>query len=87
MFMASRFPVRLIVRCSSCGKQLEILRDDYERAQMFCATDDLPLIVTGVIAGAPLGAKLVPVFMPNLQIVRRTRHEHVHTEGSELAAV
>lgn len=52
--MPSRFPTRLWVRCPECHGEAEIDRSACDHAQPFCSRDGVPLIVFGVVCGAPI---------------------------------
>ena len=59
MFMASRYPTRLIVRCTECHGVAIVDRAELEqRHQAFCIPCGVPLVVFGVVVGCPLGVDL-----------------------------
>lgn len=59
MFMASKFPTRLIVRCPVCRCAARVDRADYSRVQMFCSQDGVPLTVMAVMAGCITDDELI----------------------------
>lgn len=69
--MASKYPTRLMVRCPSCGGDAVVLRDDYAKAQMFCALDGVPLIVMGCVAGAMFPHEETPQRGPAVVVWKR----------------
>lgn len=71
MFIASEYPVRLTVRCPTCAGEAIVLREDYARAQMFCALDGVPLTVVGCVAGASLPHDETPQRGPAVVVWKR----------------
>lgn len=51
--MDSQYPTRLKISCHVCHGEALIDRVAYERAQLFCSLDGVPLTVKTVISGVP----------------------------------